>query len=128
MVVAAAIAKQFGATHIAMGYASYQGGWPEQTLPATKLLDAALEGVGISLVLPCYDLSSKQAAVERLQHYSLADASLEQKCLQQVNNVTLDDEALVKELKVWGAALRETLAKLGSIEIEVMERISFGDL
>lgn len=128
VVVAAAIAKQHGASYIAMGYASYQGGWPEQTPAATKLLRGALNDAGLSLILPCYDLPTKQAAIELLTSHGVANRSLEQKCLQQVTNVTLNDAALEAELDIWGAALRQTLHDLPAVKLEVIGRHTLGGI
>lgn len=128
VVVAAAIAQKYGAKYLAMGYASYQGGWPEQTPPATKLLKAALGEANLSLALPCYDLTTKQAAIDLLTKHGIANTSLEQKCLQQVNNVTLDEVTLGAELEIWGAALRQSLHNLVSVKLELIEKNTLGGI
>lgn len=128
VVVAAAIAQEYGAKYLAMGYASYQSGWPEQTPSATKLLKAALSEASLSLVLPCYDLTTKQAAIDLLTKHGIANTSLEQKCLRQVNNITLDEAALGAELEIWGAALRQSLHSASSVKLEVVEKNTLGGI
>ncbi|MEK7529467.1 MAG: hypothetical protein AAB570_00940, partial [Patescibacteria group bacterium] len=100
VVVAAKIAKSLGGRSIALGYASYQGGWPEQTELATARLKSALNNYGINLLLPVYDLKSKDDAIHHLKRYGLSDAALEQKCQQQVHNITLSQDLLVQQIDI----------------------------
>jgi hypothetical protein len=126
VIVAASIAMHYKAKHIAMGYAMYQGGWPEQTPAATALLKAVLSDFGISLVLPCYDLDKKETAINLLGSHALANESLEQKCLRQVTNEELDADSLGKELETWEAALRQTMENISSIKLELIEQQQVG--
>ena len=111
-----------------MGYTAYQSDWPEQTPAATKMLRSALYQAGLALVLPCYNLASKDAAIERLTQHGIDSASLEQKCIRQVHNLILDDAALRAELEIWRTALRYTLHELSSIKVELIEKACLGDI
>jgi hypothetical protein len=68
-----------------------------------------LSTFGIELVLPVYDLQTKEAAVLELSANGLSSGALEQKCLRQITNVALEPEPLRREIDRWEQALLETL-------------------
>lgn len=113
---------------MALGYAGYQGTWPEQTPLATKRLTRALLQFGINLVLPSYDLTSKDQAARLLESYGIANTSLEQKCLRQVTNVSLGCTELEKELGEWESAITASFKRLDDIELEVWTQTTLGGL
>lgn len=81
--IGAKMLKAIGSRSIALGYAAYQGDWPEQTPRATQGLRGLLARFGIDLTLPVYDLRSRADAVTELQRYGLSSSALEQKCLRR---------------------------------------------
>jgi hypothetical protein len=89
VVVSGALTTMTQTRRIAFGYAGYQSHWPEQTPFAVQRLRAVLGRHGISLELPVYDLSSREAAIAELDANGICTESLEQKCVRQVTNVTL---------------------------------------
>ncbi len=106
---AMAIAKSFGARNIALGYASYQDTWLEQTPYAVDALRDVLTEFGMNLLLPSANLSSKIEAAEILKNYGLTDSAMEQKCLQQqFNTRDLSPTAATSEIDSWKIALRKS--------------------
>lgn len=127
VVVAAKIAKAVGSRRIALGYASYQSDWPEQTPLATVRLKAVLADFGMELILPAYDVPSKDEAITELKCDGLSEMSLEQKCLQQVLNVKLEPAHLAEQVSGWGMAIRDSLNNLGSITLNTKQTLMLGD-
>lgn len=128
VVVAAKIAKSIGCRRIALGYTSYQSDWPEQTALAIDRLKSVLADFGIDVLLPVYDLMSKEAAVDELRRQGLSDASLEQKCLQQIWNVKLDQDLLSQQVAGWGSAICDSLTNLDAITVDTKQTLTLGDL
>jgi len=118
--IGVALAKRFHAPCLAFGYARYQSAWPEQTPLAIERLGLVLFARGIQLTLPVYNLASKAEASEQLRRLNLSPAALEQKCLQQVSNIALEGPRLEKEIAVWELALRNTLAALETIVLDIV--------
>lgn len=102
--VAAAVAMSVGSKALGFGYTGYQSMWPEQTPIATAHLEAVLGRHGIRLLLPVYDLTSLDAAIRELQAYGISQKSLEQKCIQQLNSVSLPDNMLKTQISTWERA------------------------
>lgn len=120
VVVAMKVAITVGASAIAFGYAGYQNSWPEQTPAATSRLSNLLAGEGISLRLPVYDVTSREAAIAELQSRGLASASLEQKCVIQTLNVSLSKKKLREQLDIWEESVRTSLHRLTDVDLEVL--------
>jgi hypothetical protein len=121
VVAGAIVAAKVGVAALAFGYARYQNAWPEQTPLAIERLAEVLARHGIQLVLPVYDLSSREQVLEQLSANGLSIEALEQKCIQQVTNVTLDHDQLRQQVNLWERAIDESMSTLSSIEIEVIE-------
>ena len=126
VVVAAAVAMYLGAEILAFGYAGYQSTWPEQTPMAICRLKEILRREEISLILPVYDLSSREEALDELKGHRISQDSLEQKCMQQINNVTLTDEKLSKQITLWERAIGASLSNLSLVEINTVENTTIG--
>ena len=94
VVVSSVFAFRLAIPNLVFGYAAYQSSWPEQSPLAISRLTAILQRHGIRLHLPAYDIDSRERAEELLSEFGLSSASLEQKCLQQIRNVSLIPEAL----------------------------------
>lgn len=105
------VARQAGIRRIAMGYASYQAGWPEQGPQATRVLEHTLARHGFELLLPVYDIESRASAMQELKTRGLSELALEQKCTRQVNNVELEGQVLSQQLELWARAIDEELSK-----------------
>jgi hypothetical protein len=120
VVVACAMARSTGLKQLALGYAGYQNTWPEQTPYAVDSLTRALERFGIELLLPVYDIASREQAIVELRAKGLAADSLEQKCSRQVLNVALSHETLIRQVALWERAIDESLRALDRIPIEVI--------
>ncbi|WP_208511112.1 hypothetical protein [Variovorax paradoxus] len=105
------VARQAGIRRIAMGYASYQAGWPEQGPQATRVLEHTLARHGFELLLPVYDIESRASAMQELKTRGLSELALEQKCTRQVNNVELEGQVLSQQLELWARAIDEELGK-----------------
>lgn len=105
--IGVSIALSLGAKSLAFGYAGYQSTWPEQTLEATNMLREILRSVDLQLLLPAYDVSSKENAISELLAKGLTTESLEQKCLHQRTSEELPKEKLIFELARWETALRK---------------------
>jgi predicted subunit of tRNA(5-methylaminomethyl-2-thiouridylate) methyltransferase len=122
VVVAVATAMKLNAEALAFGYAGYQNSWPEQTPLAVNRLRAIAQRHKIELLLPVYELASRDDALIELKARGLSASALEQKCLVQVNNVTLDPEHLAQQIALWEAAIEASLTSLHQIEIDVLEQ------
>ncbi len=118
----ALIAKGEGIADLAMGYAGYQGAWPEQTPYATAGAARVLRKEGIRLRLPVYDLRSKEEALAELARLGLGPESLEQKCLRQESNVDLDGAALKEETDRWLASIAATIGAPDAVSPPVLRR------
>ena len=121
VVVAAALSINLRTRYLAFGYAGYQNTWPEQTLLATSRLRTLLVRHEIELLLPVYDLESREQVENELRSYSVSPESLEQKCLQQVHNVELSEDKLYAQISLWEKAIEESVAKLSLININPIE-------
>jgi hypothetical protein len=126
VVAGAAVAAKAGVNILAFGYAGYQNAWPEQTPLAIESLTATLRRHGIRLALPVYDLVSRDQAVAELKARRLSTEALEQKCIQQVNNVTLNTDRLKRQIELWEQAINASIVGLRAIEIEVIEATAAG--
>lgn len=124
----AVMARRFNARRLAFGYAGYQSDWPEQGPDAICRLTALLAQQGIELVLPVYDLDTKEAAVDELKAYGLSPIALEQKCLQQQFNIPLSATSLEDELAGWERALVATLSSIDRLSIRIITQSSLADL
>ena len=128
VVVATAVGMFLNARALAFGYATYQNTWPEQTPMATTRLREVLFGVGIQLLLPVYDLASREQAQNELEGHGISRDSLEQKCVRQVNNVELSDEKLSEQIALWERAIKASLSVLRLVEINTLETKTLGEL
>lgn len=122
------VANQLNSPRLAFGYARYQSDWPEQTPEATARLMAILARRGIDLVLPAYELATKQQAIDELRSYGLSADALEQKCTKQQTNVALDPTALKTELAGWERALLNTLDALEGRCLTVVREMRLAEL
>lgn len=116
VVVAVATALSLAATHLAFGYAGYQSAWPEQTPLAVERLTTVAADLGLELLLPVYDLRSREDAVAELAARGMSTEALEQKCIRQVHNVALPDAQLKAQVALWEGAIRTSAAHLHLIE------------
>ena len=120
--IGAIIAQRFRISNLAMGYSGYQSSWPEQTPYATARLKILLEGFGIRLHLPAYDIHTKEDAVNELIRLGLAEESLEQKCLKQGSNIELCGDALKSETDKWIDSISETIRLKDTFTIQIHYR------
>ena len=128
VVIAAALSLRMQTRALAFGYAGYQNTWPEQTPLATSRLRAVLRRHGIELHLPVYDLRSRQQVVDALRVFGVTPDSLEQKCLQQVNNVELSEDKLTAQINLWERAIEESITNLHLIEIDSADVTTIRDI
>lgn len=128
VVASCVIAAKHQAKRLAFGYARYQSNWPEQTPLAIDRLRVALSTHGITLDIPAYDLDSREKAIEVLKELGVSTASLEQKCIQQISNVTLAGDRLVSQIQLWEHAIQASMARLEDIAIEVIEETELDKL
>jgi hypothetical protein len=126
--VGAAIASKIGVAKLGFGYASYQGTWPEQTPLAVTRLSAVLARYGIELLLPVYDLVSRQQVVQELEMRGLSTAALEQKCVQQITNIKLSDVRLAEQIALWESAIDASLSAISTVQIDVAEVGTLGGM
>lgn len=119
VVASARIGQTFEARTLAFGYARYQGDWPEQSPIATESLRAVLRRHDIELLLPVYDIASKEEAISELLSLSLSTDSLEQKCSRQVTNVALSPEKLIQQVQLWEQAIEGSMAVAPQIPITI---------
>jgi hypothetical protein len=107
LTIAVSLAVREGMRNIALGYASYQSEWLEQTPLAIDRLRAILAELDLNLLLPAADLRSKDEAKAILRERGLSDLALEQKCLkQQFNDKDLTVEQVAVEIDAWCRELR----------------------
>lgn len=123
VVASCVIAAKYAVKRLAFGYARYQSNWPEQTPLAIERLRATLSRYGIMLELPAYDLDSRESAIDTLKVLGVSTASLEQKCIQQISNVTLTGERLASQIDLWERAIQASMARLDDIAIDVIDEI-----
>lgn len=121
------VARQTEISKIALGYASYQSGWPEQGPQAAKALEGTLLRHGIELILPVYDIESRASVEGELMARGISGLAFEQKCSRQVNNVELKGLELEQQLVLWEKALDEELNK-SPLALSVSRRIRLGEL
>jgi len=118
--IGALVAAQLGAKSLAFGYTRYQSEWLEQTPEATECLARLLARRGINLLLPVYDIKSKEDAIAELKRYGLSTVALEQKCLQQQFNTKLERSKIKSEIAVWEQALILTLDALLGLPVQTI--------
>lgn len=123
VVVGGAVAAKSGISIVAFGYARYQNAWPEQTPVAIGRLRNVLSRHGTQLILPVYDLTSREEAMRLLAEQNQNPSALEQKCIRQVTNVSLDEAQLIRQVELWEHAIDASMSALGEIDIEVIEVI-----
>jgi hypothetical protein len=128
VVVSAIIARSVNAHRIAFGYTSYQGDWPEQTPLAISRLAFTLKKYGIDLVLPVYDIDSRDDVIAELLDNGFSCESLEQKCLRQVTNIALSEDRLSEQVALWESAIDKSMNQMHQIPINVLEHCKLGDL
>lgn len=128
VVIASALAVSLRARFLAFGYVGYQNGWPEQTPLATARLGSLLAKYGTELLLPVYDLGSKEAVLRKLAEAGLSTESLEQKCSRQVTNVELSQELLEQQISLWEGAIEHSIRQLGAIHIAELEKSTLGEI
>jgi len=121
VVASSVLAFRLNIPNLAFGYAKYQSSWPEQSPIAISRLSSILSRHRIRLLLPAYDLASRAEAEQELRDLGLSAESLEQKCLQQVSNVSLSDELLHQQVDLWGQAIDDSISQLDQIDVEVLE-------
>jgi hypothetical protein len=126
VVVSGALTAVTQARRLGFGYAGYQANWPEQTPFAVERLSAVLVRHGISLELPVYDLSSREAAIAELGASGLSTESLEQKCLRQMTNVTLANDHLLQQVTLWEQAIDRSMSELERINFEIIDQATLG--
>lgn len=117
VVAAAVLAKRFGLQTLAFGYAGYQADWPEQTPLAIERLREVLHRHELELMLPVYDLTSREAAIAELSERGFSVASLEQKCTRQITNVRLAPDRLAAQIDLWERAIDESLEAVEELEV-----------
>ncbi len=126
VVVSGALTSMNHSRRVGFGYAGYQSNWPEQTPFAVERLRAVLGRHGISLELPVYDLSSREAAIAELDANGISTESLEQKCIRQVTNVTLMNGRLRQQVALWEQAIDRSMSQLDLINFEIMDQHKIG--
>jgi len=109
VVASSVMAFRLSISNLAFGYAMYQSAWPEQSPMAISRLTNILARHQIGLLLPAYNIDSRARAEELLRQLGLSSESLEQKCLQQVSNVSLSEDALRRFAWDSGGSLDEEL-------------------
>lgn len=128
LVSGAIIAEQYDSKALALGYAGYQSTWTEQTPYAVKRLSEIMSSIGLKVVLPVADLTTKEQAIAELRAKGLSTLSLEQKCVRQLNDAGLSFESLREEVDRWGVDLKQALADRESIHLQILDRQFVGDL
>ena len=122
------VARDAAIKNLALGYANYQSGWPEQTPAATARLDRIMGERGLNLLLPVYGLRSKNEAIKSLDKHGLAHESLEQKCTKQVSNIVLEGDALEQQLGLWEQLLTDSLAAIDKVTLVRLRATKLGAL
>jgi hypothetical protein len=126
---AIAVARRDGAKSIALGYASYQDTWLEQTPYATEALRSVLAEFDTILLLPSASLASKEEAIAILSASGLSDDALEQKCLkQQFNSKNLSTADSNAEIDAWKVALRKSFLAGTLSDVELRSPVLLGEL
>jgi hypothetical protein len=128
VVAGAAVAAKVGLASLAFGYAEYQNAWPEQTLLAVGRLTRVLARNGIDLILPVYNLASRDEAIAQLAAKSLSTGALEQKCIRQITNVELEPHRLRQQIDLWEKAIEASLLAVDTINIEALEALNLGSI
>ena len=126
VVVSGVLASLQKVSRLAFGYAKYQSDWPEQTPLAIERLASVLDRHRIRLELPAYDLLSREAAVSTLTELGLTGDSLEQKCIQQISNVTLPPDRLKQQVDLWERSIDESMSRLHEISINIIDETTIG--
>lgn len=121
------IARQTGIATIALGYAGYQAGWPEQGVQATTVLKKTLSQHSIELMLPVYDIESRASAEQELRERGVSELAFEQKCTRQINNVELKGAELSQQVDLWAKAIDQELQN-HHLMLTVSRRICLGEL
>lgn len=120
VVVGFAVARALGASSLSFGYAGYQNHWPEQTPYAVERLRAIAKRHDMELLLPVYDVRSQESAESLLKNSGLSSRSLEQKCIRQINNVTLSPDELEAQVSLWEQAIEASIGVLDKIGIGII--------
>jgi hypothetical protein len=128
VVAGAAVAAKAGLASLAFGYAQYQNTWPEQTPQAVGRLRRVLARHGIELIVPVYNLASRDEAIAQLAAKGLSTEALEQKCIRQITNVELEPRTLRQQIDLWEKAIEASLCVVDSINIEVIEALHVGSV
>lgn len=126
VVVSGVLASLQKVDRLAFGYAKYQSDWPEQTPLAVERLARVLDRHGIRLELPAYDLPSREVAVSTLAQLGLTGESLEQKCIQQISNVSLPPDRLKQQVDLWERSIDESMSRLHEISIDIVDETTIG--
>lgn len=121
--VGAHVARSRQIPRLALGYASYQSDWPEQHSTAIERLRGRLQAAGLELSIPVYNLTSRAEAEAELSSLGLSTDALEQKCLKQINNIRLSDEALVRHLDNWETRLNAALSQSPPPALKLLHEI-----
>jgi hypothetical protein len=125
---AMALARANGIKNIALGYASYQDTWLEQTPYAIEALRSVLAEFDVALLLPSADLTSKADAVAVLGDNGLSGDALEQKCMkQQFNDVDLSIAESHAEIDAWKIALRKSFHERALTDVEIRTPVPLGE-
>lgn len=120
VVVGAITAFALGAERLSFGYAGYQNTWPEQTPLAVETLSNTLAAYGITLDLPVYAVGSRSDVEAELIAAGLTPHALEQKCLQQVQNIELTPDVLAAQIHKWNSAIKASVALANLIEVHTV--------
>jgi hypothetical protein len=109
-----------GAKRIALGYASYQDSWLEQSPYAVEVLKEVFAEFDLALLLPSADLRSKSDAVTILRAAGLSEGAMEQKCLkQQFNTKDLSLADSTAEIDAWKIALRKSFRTVSLSDVHI---------
>ena len=122
------VAEESGLARIAFGYTAYQSDWAEQTSAGRSALASALGSLGVSVMFPVADLSTKESAIAELRENGLTDSALEQKCLKQQFNRQSDRDLLQQEIVRWKGTLRTAVAERSGTDLVLVRRVIIGDL
>jgi tRNA(Ile)-lysidine synthase TilS/MesJ len=121
-------ADKLGAKIIAFGYSGYQSNWPEQTPYAVHRLEQVLHHNNLDLMVPVYDIQSKDSAVRELATFNLSFDALEQKCLLAKTNATLSATSMVQSVDFSMAALQTMLQGRLKFDLSVASQLTLGSL
>lgn len=109
---------------VAFGYTIYQSSWLEQTPQGIEILRNRLRTKDLHLLLPVHDLSSRAHAINELQQAGLSPAALEQKCLAQQFNSSLEPSIATAELERWDTALAATFRLAERTRVTILQRVT----